>query len=66
MGDRIKARRCELGLSQEELSNRAGVSRVQISNLERGESKNIQSKTALAIAEALDTTAAWILFGISV
>lgn len=66
MGDRIKARRCELGLSQEELANRAGVSRVQISNLERGESKNIQSKTALAIAEALDTTAAWILFGISV
>lgn len=66
MGERIKARRCELGLSQEELANRAGVSRVQISNLERGESKNIQSKTALAIAEALDTTAAWILFGISV
>lgn len=66
MGERIKARRSELGLSQEELAKRAGVSRVQISNLERGESKNIQSKTALAIANALNTTAAWILFGISV
>lgn len=66
MGERIKARRSELGLSQEELAKRAGISRVQISNLERGESKNIQSKTALAIANALDTTAAWILFGISV
>lgn len=66
MGDRIRLRRCKLGLSQEELAKQAGVSRAQISNLERGKSKNIQSKTAIAIAEVLNTTVTWILFGVYV
>lgn len=56
MGDRIKARRCELGLSQEELANRAGMSRVQISNLERGVSQFATSKTIEKLAAALEVS----------
>lgn len=66
MGDRIKARRCELGLSQEELASRAGISRVQVSNLERGECKNAQGRTVMALAMALETTVDWLFFGTSV
>lgn len=66
MGERIKQRRLELGISQGELSKRSGLSRVQISNLERGECKNAHSKTLMALAVALETTVNWLFFGTSV
>ena len=66
MGEKIKKRRMELGLSQEDLAKKAGVSRVQISNLERGECKNAHSKTLMALAVALETTVNWLFFGTSV
>lgn len=66
MGERIKQRRMELGISQDELSKRSGLSRVQISNLERGECRNAHGKTVMALALALETTVDWLLFGASV
>ncbi len=66
MGERIKQRRLEIGISQGELSRKTGLSRVTISNLERGECRNAHGKTVMALAIALDTTVGWLLFGSSV
>ena len=54
MGERIKQRRMELGLSQEDLAKKAGVSRVQISNLERGASQFCTWKTMQKLSKALE------------
>lgn len=66
MGERIKQRRLELGISQDELARRSGISRVQISNLERGESKNAHGYTLMALASVLETTVDWLFYGSSV
>lgn len=54
MGEKIKKRRMELGLSQEDLAKKAGVSRVQISNLERGASQFCTWKTMQKLSKALE------------
>ena len=54
MGEKIKKRRMELGLSQEDLAKKAGVSRVQISNLERGASQFCTWKTVQKLSKALE------------
>ena len=51
--ERIKACRLQKGMTQEELAEASGVSRLAISNLERGKVSNAKSKTLYAIAEAL-------------
>ena len=56
MGDRIKARRFELGLSQEDLAKRSGLSRVEISNLERGATRFARWQTLLKLSEALEVS----------
>lgn len=56
MGERIKARRCELGLSQEELAKRAGLSRIEISNLERGATRFARWQTLLKLSKALEVS----------
>ena len=66
MGERIKQRRIELGISQDELSKKSGISRVQISNLERGECRNAHGNTMMALATALETTVDWLFYGSSV
>lgn len=63
MGERIKAKRMELGMSQSVLAEKVGISRVQISNLERGESKNMHGRTAMAIAQVLGITMDYLFFG---
>ena len=52
----IKERRKDLGMTQEELSVKSGVSRQTIAALESGKSKNVFVGTLAAIAKALDTT----------
>lgn len=47
--------RFSAGLTQEELAERVGISRVSISNLERGQHQP-RRITALALAEALGCT----------
>ena len=40
-GDKVRRRRLEEGLSQEELANRAGISRNYLSEIERGVATNL-------------------------
>ncbi len=56
MGFRIKERREELRMTQEELAVKSGVSRQTISSLETGKYENVLVSTLSAIASALDTT----------
>ena len=56
MGYRIKERREELRMTQEELAQKSGVSRQTISSLETGKYENVLVGTLAAIANALGTT----------
>ena len=61
IGNRIRNRREELGLSQEELGNRLGYkSRSSINKIELDQRNLTQSKIK-AIADALDTTPGYIM-----
>lgn len=63
---KIKEFREELGISQEELSEKSGVSRAIISGLERGTIKVTTTKTLVKIAEALGKKVSDIFFEPSV
>jgi len=52
----IRERREAMGMTQEELSAKSGVSRQTICSLETGKSENVLVGTLAAIAKALDTT----------
>lgn len=52
-GNKVRERRTVLGLSQEELANRAGVHRTYIGMIERAE-KNITLENIQKIAKALE------------
>ena len=56
MGYRIKDLREEKGMTQEDLSEKSGVSRGTISALENGIERTTTTKTLLKIAKALETT----------
>jgi DNA-binding XRE family transcriptional regulator len=56
MGFKIKERREELKMTQEELAQKSGVSRQTISSIETGKYENVLVGTLAAIAIALDTT----------
>ena len=60
IGERIKQRRLELGLSQEELAKRVGYkSRSSINKLEL--SRELPSSKISQMAKALDTTEAYLM-----
>ena len=56
MGYRIKERREELRMTQEELAKKSGISRQTISSIETGKCENVLVGTLVSIANALDTT----------
>lgn len=57
LGVNIRRRREELGLSQEQLANRAEMGAAHLGNIERGSSRNNPTlKTLHKIASALETT----------
>lgn len=56
----VRKRRLELGLSQEELAERAGVHRTYVGMLERGE-KNVTIYNIERIAIALDVPPTYLL-----
>ena len=56
MGYKIKDIREAMGLTQEQLAEKSGVSRTIISGLENGTARATTTKTLLKIASALDTT----------
>lgn len=53
MGFKIRKCREEVGMTQEELSKRSGVSRATISGLESGRIKVTSTGTLLKIADAI-------------
>lgn len=58
----IKAARKRLGLSQEDLADRAGIDRTYVSGIER-QVRNPTITVVARFAEALETTAADLLDG---
>jgi transcriptional regulator with XRE-family HTH domain len=51
-GDRLRVLRLEVGISQEELADRAGLHRTYVSSVERGQ-RNITLSNIHALADAL-------------
>lgn len=62
MNNSVRKRREELGLTQEELSIKSNVSRPTISMIETNSLDNIESKTMLKLAIALDCDIGDIFF----
>jgi transcriptional regulator with XRE-family HTH domain len=62
-GDRIKFLRTEAGLSQEDLSERAGVGRVFISQLENGH-KDVCLGVIEALADSFGVTISELMRGV--
>ena len=63
LGANIRARRHELGITQEQLSNNTGLSINYISRLEVGTANNVSAKTLSHIAEVLKTSMDKLLHG---
>ena len=62
MKNKVRQRREELGLTQEELSIKSNVSRPTISMIETNSLENIESKTMLKLAIALECDIGDIFF----
>lgn len=62
-GKRIRERRQALGLSQEELADKAGFDRTYISMIERGK-RNLSLLNISRFAETLKTTSSSLLEGL--
>jgi transcriptional regulator with XRE-family HTH domain len=58
IGDRVRARREELKMSQEELGKRAGMKQPSIDKLEEGGKRG--TRKVQALAEALDVSPLWL------
>lgn len=63
LGARIRELRGALGLSQEELAERAGLHRTYVGAVERGE-RNVSLDNILALASALEISASELLRGV--
>ena len=63
VGERIRMRRKELGLTADQVAERAGVNRATIYRYESDEIKNMGTETLVPLAAALRTTPAWLLMG---
>lgn len=66
MGYKIKEKREALHMTQEELSQKSGISRGTISALEQGDVRESTTKTLTKLAGALGTTVDQIFFEESV
>ena len=65
LGANIRARRHELGITQEQLSNNTGLSINYISRLEVGTANNVSAKTLSHIAEVLKTSMDKLMHGLT-
>ena len=63
VGDNIKRIRRKAGMNQQELAERCGISKSQLSRLESGEQDNPLIKTIIPIATALGVSLDEIVFG---
>lgn len=62
MGNKLKEAREAAHLTQEQLSEKSGISRTTISAIENNTERATTSKTLLALAKALNTTVKQIFF----
>lgn len=60
LGDAIRARRHELGISQEALADAAGINRTHMGEVERGK-RNISFMGVVKIAKAMDVKASHLI-----
>jgi XRE family transcriptional regulator, regulator of sulfur utilization len=63
IGDHIRITRGRAGLSQQELAERSGISKAQISRLEAGSQDNPGIKTLIPIASALGVSLEELIYG---
>lgn len=56
MGYRVRELRRERSLTQNQLAEKANVSRITIINIENGTAKSVLSTTLIGIADALGVT----------
>ena len=63
LGDRVRARRMDLGLSQEMLGERSGLHRTYIGQVERGE-VNLTVRNLIAVADGLGIDVAELVRGL--
>lgn len=61
LGKRLLLSRRDLDLTQEELAERAGISRSYIANVERGRVTNVGVETLTALAGALGVSPAYLM-----
>ena len=64
LGDRVRARRRELGLSQQDLAERAALHWTFVGQVERGQ-RNLSLNNLLKLARALDLDAAVLVTGLA-
>ena len=62
-GSRIREHRSRLGISQEELADRAQLDRTYVSSIERGQ-RNVALENICRIADALEVDAGVLLSGL--
>lgn len=63
LGDRLIARREELGLTQEDVAAKAGVTRMAISKIELGMTKKPRADNLFSLAKSLRVNTSWLLTG---
>ncbi|CAM4351007.1 helix-turn-helix domain-containing protein [Comamonas aquatilis] len=64
IGERIRARRGELGMSQGRLAEAAGITASAVSQIESGAIRNLKSETLNRLVFALQTTALELTAGL--
>lgn len=57
MNEKVKALRMRKGMTQEELSKKAGISRQTLNYIETGKTVNITVSTLMKLAEVLECKA---------
>jgi transcriptional regulator with XRE-family HTH domain len=62
VGDRVKQRRLELGLSQDALAERAGISKSFLSDLETGK-RSVGAETLLDLGRAMGVSLDFLMTG---
>jgi transcriptional regulator with XRE-family HTH domain len=61
LGDRIRRRRDELALTQEQLAKATGLRQFHISRIESGDIKDVKGETLRRLARALRVSADFLL-----
>ena len=62
-GQRLRKRRKELDLTQQELAALSGIKQGTLSDLERGRTEQPMGETLTGLCKALKTSARWLLTG---